>query len=167
MIIEKITKPKSHLECSDLTPSQKKLLYEVVASYGAVPGFSYNRFFKEGFREWELLGIERVKRDFLKTHYDEIYSPAEVDADILPSPDELVTGKGIFYRALGMKQGMKTAFADYMNELGMGRNAVLQKFTADDWAEWERIGMTTVMQEFEHAVANAKTEVATAELEAV
>ena len=79
MIVEKITEPKTHLECNDLTPSQKKVLFAVMAKYGALQYFAYDRFFKEGFHEWELKGINQIKRDFIDAHRAEL--SALVDAE--------------------------------------------------------------------------------------
>ena len=88
MIIEKITEPKTHLECNDLTPSQKKVLFAVMAKYGALQYFAYDRFFKEGFHEWELKGINQIKRDFIDAHRAEIF-PDGVDTHLLPTIDEM------------------------------------------------------------------------------
>ena len=94
MIVEKITEPKTHLECNDLTPSQKKVLFAVMAKYGALQYFAYDRFFKEGFHEWELKGINQIKRDFIDAHRAEIF-PDGVDTHLLPTIDEMVNGKGV------------------------------------------------------------------------
>ena len=62
MIIDKLTEPRTHLESVDLTPNQKVHLWAVMARYGAKQGFSYKRFFDKGFRQWELQGIDNIKR---------------------------------------------------------------------------------------------------------
>jgi len=40
-----------------------------------------------------------------------------------------------------------------MNTLGMGSNSVINKFSNDDWADYERVGILTILQEFEHEAA--------------
>ena len=151
MIIEKLQQPKTHLECNDLTPNQKKLLWEVMGRHEALQYFAYDRFFKEGFHQWELMGINRIKREFIEAHKTEIF-PEGVDTHLLPTVDEMITGKGVFYRVLGMSFGMKKQFMEYMNSLGMGNNSVVSKFTTDDWRDYERIGVMTIMEEFEREV---------------
>lgn len=151
MIIEKITEPKTHLECNDLTPSQKKVLFAVMAKYGALQYFAYDRFFKEGFHEWELKGINQIKRDFIDTHRAEIF-PDGVDTHLLPTIDEMVNGKGVFYRVLGMSFGLKKVFTEHMNQMGMGSNSVLNKFSTDDWSDYERIGVKACIEEFEREI---------------
>lgn len=148
MITDKLANPKTHLVCDDLTPNQKKLLWEVMARYGALQSFAYDRFFKEGFLAWELKGIDQIKRDFLAEHRGEMF-PDGVDADKLPSEEDMISGAGVFYRVLGMTFGMKKVFTEYMNGLGMGSNSVLNKFSTDDWKAYERVGIMAVMEEFE------------------
>ncbi len=151
MIIEKLTEPKTHLECNDLTPNQKKFLWEVMARYGALQYFAYDRFFKEGFHQWELIGVNQIKREFIEAHKAELF-PKDVDTHLLPTIEEMVTGKGVFYRVLGMSFGMKKVFVEHMNSLGMGANSVLNKFSTDDWREYERVGIRSIIEEFERDV---------------
>lgn len=136
MILDKMVEPNAHLACDDLTPNQKKHLWTVMMRHGASQGFAYDRFFKEGFREWELLGIDNVKRDFLKKHEDKL---GEADADVG------------FYDCIG-KARLKLAFVDYMGSLGMGSNTVLVRFgknQEEDFKNYERIGIRAVIKEFE------------------
>lgn len=144
------------MNCDDLTPNQKKLLWEIMKRHGASQGFAYDRFFKEGFALWELTGIEPIKRKFLNDHFSELFPDqaaepeASASSDIL---DTVVATNGEFYRTLGRTFGMKKVFTDHMGTLGMGSNSVLNKFSSDDWKDYERIGVQAVMQEFETEVA--------------
>lgn len=151
MIIEKLQQPEAHLQCDDLTPTQKKQLAEVMLRHEMKWGLAYNRFFRFGFKEWELKGIDKIKRDFLSQHQEEIFPP-NLDMS-QPTPDDMVNGKGVFYRMLGMTIGMKKLFMEHMNTLGMGSNSVINKFSNDDWADYERVGILTILQEFEHEAA--------------
>ena len=127
MIIEKLQQPEVHLQCDDLTPNQKKLLAEVMLRHEMKWGLAYNRFFRFGFKEWELKGIDQIKRDFLSQHQEEIFPP-NLDMS-QPTSDDMVSGKGVFYRMLGMTIGMKKLFMEHMNTLGMGSNSVINKFS--------------------------------------
>ena len=113
MIIEKLQQPEVHLQCDDLTPNQKKLLAEVMLRHEMKWGLAYNRFFRFGFKEWELKGIDQIKRDFLSQHQEEIFPP-NLDMS-QPTSDDMVSGKGVFYRMLGMTIGMKKLFMEHMN----------------------------------------------------
>lgn len=144
MLFEKLQKPKTHLQVDDLTPDGKKALWAVMMSHGASQGFAYDRFFKEGFQAWELLGIDNIKRDFINTHKDDIFPKG-----VTPDVPLIINEPGGFYRALGMNFGMKKVFTEYMNRLGMGANSVLYKFSSDDWKEYERIGINAIIKDFE------------------
>lgn len=156
MIIEKLTQPGAHLNCDDLTPNQKKLLWEIMKRHGASQGFAYDRFFKEGFALWELKGIDTIKRQFLSDRFSELFPDQTTMPEALVSGailDTVVVTNGEFYRTLGRTFGMKKVFTDLMGTLGMGSNSVLNKFSTDDWKDYERIGVQAVMQEFETEVA--------------
>lgn len=157
MIIEKLTQPGTYLNSGDLTPNQKKLLWEVMKRHGASQGFAYDRYFKEGFQKWELIGINSIKRQFIVEHYTELFgdSVPALSAGVPTSDnivDVIIQNDGEFYRTLGRVFGLKKVFTDHMGTLGMGSNSVLNKFSADDWKDYERIGVLAVMQEFEREV---------------
>lgn len=158
MIIEKVSVPKTHLMVDDLTPDEKKILWDVMARYGASQGFSYDRFFTKGFLEWELQGVDSIKREFIAKHKNEIFPEG-----MKPDVSLIVNEPGAFYRALGLSFGMKKAFTEHMNQLGMGSNSVLYKFSSDDWKEYERVGIRRIVDEFERRIARRRKEaVATA-----
>lgn len=144
MINEKLCCTKGHLNAEDLTPQEKEVLYIVMTSHGASRGFAYDRFFKEGFSSWEMVGIDNIKHDFLRNHKDEIF-PQGVNV----STADIINVPGAFYRTLGMHFGMKKQFAEYMASLGMGANSVLNKFSADDWKDYERRGIRSIVDEYE------------------
>lgn len=136
MILEKIARPKSHLRKDDLTPAQKKSLWGVMLRHQASQGFSYDRFFKEGFREWELLGIDNIKAQFLREH----------NVDL---------GGEVFYEAIGRAR-LKLAFQSRMREFGMSCLTVLTRFGKKreaDFKEYERVGIHKIVAEFEREIA--------------
>lgn len=154
MIKTKLTSPGAHLNCDDLTPNQKLYLWELMKSYGASQGFAYDRFFKEGFREWELLGIDNIKKRFIEEHQKELWTTPEDDgtvgyAGVLATYGDVCNTPGEFYRTLGRVFGLKKQFTEYMKSLGMGTNSVLNHFTNDDWKDYERVGIMAVIDEFE------------------
>ena len=146
MIIDKLTEPRTHLESVDLTPNQKVHLWDVMARYGAKQGFSYKRFFDKGFRQWELQGIDNIKRTFLSTSYPQQLTDTEVT--------QIVSEPGAFYALLGKQRGLKRLFHLYICSLGMGLTASVGRFRTDDFRPWERVGVRHIMQEFENEVRN-------------
>ena len=88
---------------------------------------------------------------FIDAHRAEIF-PDGVDTHLLPTIDEMVNGKGVFYRVLGMSFGLKKVFTEHMNQMGMGSNSVLNKFSTDDWSDYERIGVKACIEEFEREI---------------
>lgn len=151
MIVNKISQPKAHLSSDDLTPQEKEILFTLMQKYGASRGFAYDRFFKEGFSLWELEGVDQIKRRFLSEHKKEIF-PSEVKAKTA----DIVDGKGVFYRTLGLHVGMKKLFTEFMANLGMGANSVLNKFSTDDWKAYEVVGVLRIAELFEMKLSQRK-----------
>ena len=164
------------LSSSDLSADEKKALYAKMATMGATDSFTYNRFFKEGFSEWELDGIIAIKADYLKFLHDEekIYlevrcvgeRPVEGDSPvpihryfyrIPPKAGENqnfeersfdLAASGDFWRFLG-DIAYRKHFGGWMASRGMKAYiTVARRFTTDDWKEWERVGIRQVIQEF-------------------
>jgi len=162
MILDKLAQPKAHLNRDDLTPNQKKHLWVVMQRHDATQGFSYDRFFKEGFKEWELRGIDRIKKDFLQLHEKELWTTPEEDgtigyAGVLAFIDD---NEHCFYDLIG-RVGLKMVFTAYMGELGMGSNTVLERFgkaQEEDFKDYERIGILAVIEEFEQEVEGQNIE---------
>ena len=117
------------LDVTDLTPDEKKQLYAFLTAQGMTQSTAYARFFERGFDEWELRGIDAIKRDFCDRH----------------ALNHLrQTGEG-FYSAL-TGPGQKTALLNLMSELGMEhRNTVSTRFDADNWKPWERRGLRDLL----------------------
>lgn len=151
MIADKLSQPRMHLNSDDLTPNQKSFLWEVMARHGAKQGFSYDRFFEKGFFRWELIGITAIKHDFIRAHIKEIF-PEQEPEDIEKVVAEIDVVDGEFYRMLGRSFGLKKKFHAYISELGMSTTTSLKRFSADDWEEFERIGIRAIIEEFEREV---------------
>ena len=132
-ILEKILAPHGVLAQSDLTADEKKHLYAVLEGMGMSMSTAYQRLFNKGFDEWELQGIDRIKRDFIAENN-------------LPQLERV--GEG-FYSALPMMSGMKTELVNKLAQLGIEhRNTVDKRFDADDWKPWEHRGIRDILTEF-------------------
>ncbi len=141
MIDEKVKRCGDRLSRHDLSPDHKKLLWRVMERHEASPGFSYSRFFQVGFRQWELLGVDRVVKDFADKH----------------GIDSRMRALHLFYDALG-SHCLKLEFIAYANSLGMSRSTAYKRFgklRGQNFREYERVGIFAIIQEFE-AEAQAK-----------
>lgn len=138
-MFEKIYNPKTVLSPDDLSATEKKRLYDLLMSYGASLSFAYERFFKEGFEQWELTGIDTIKLEFLDSHNLSINS----------------SEPGAFYELLGNHRGLKAELRDRMQSLGMKSElTIIRRFTADNWRPYELRGIKAIIEEF----CNAKEE---------
>lgn len=149
-IFDKVLQMKSPLSVDDLSPDEKKLLYALMVSNGATKGFTYDRFFQKGFLQWELDGVDTIKRDFLKAHEREMLeSGADDDAKGYAFALSLDDSKGGFYRAIGQVKGLRSRFKDYMRERGMQSDmTIINRFTSDDWKPYERRGIRDIIEEY-------------------
>ena len=152
-----LLKPHKHLKSTDLTSDEKKMIYALMMKHGASYSFGYDRFFKEGFDKWEMIGIDAIKKNFLKLHDAEIASAVPDDgtegdrgyAAVLALEAQ---DKGGFWKILGQVRSLKSTFSDYMIDMGMmSRITISKRFTNDDWKEWELIGVNKILEEFKNA----------------
>ena len=152
---DKMFKNGCALNVGDLSVEEKSHLYNLLKRHGASLGFSYARFFRDGFREWELQGIDMIKSDFLKKHEKEIVinlpvkrREGEDDSDVTIF-DLDYSKPGAFYNVLGLAKGLKKSFSLMMQEKGMSSNAtILKRFSTDDWRPFEQIGIRAIIEEF-------------------
>lgn len=136
-IFSKLESPGGHLEAKDLTADEKRGLYALMGKYGLPESTTYNRFFDKGFDPWELMGVNQCKADFV----------ASIDDDALRTV--LYNTDGGFYRSLPEGSGYRVRLVSHMSERGMVHRATVEKrFDADDWKEWERLGVRAVIDEF-------------------
>lgn len=151
MISALLTAPRTHLNCDDLTPNQKVLLYDIMQRHEATKGFAYDRFFKEGFDPWEMMGVDAIKRSFLTEHATDIF-PEHTDG-VEALINDIIVLSGEFWRTLGRIPGLKKDFKEYMASLSMCETAVVANFTTDNFREFQRIGINAIISEFEREVA--------------
>lgn len=131
-IAEKLLSPRTAISAQDLTADEKKELYDLLGQYGMAQSTAYLRIFDKGFDEWEIRGIDDIKKEFI------------ADNDI---PHLSGVGKE-FYSSLPFMSGLKVKLVNLMAELGMEhRNTVNKRFDADDWMPWERHGIRAILHE--------------------
>lgn len=155
------------LDPSDLTADEKKRLYQLMTDNGTSEAFAYTRFFRDGFAEWELDGIIKLKIDYLHHLHTDEKMPFEVRCTgTVPTKDGEVykyrhfyevdgeersfdiTQPGDYWRMLGEIR-KRTDFATWMQQYGMmSEMTVRKRFSVDDWREFERIGVREVVKRF-------------------
>lgn len=134
-VLKKILEPKGTLLPDDLTPEQKKRLYDLFVQNEGSVSTAYNRLFKEGFDKWELIGIDKIKSDFLEENKVEI-------TDDLKKP-------GAFYEAIGKQRGLKVALRLTLQTLGMNSEVTVGKrFSTDNWKKYELVGVRSIIEQF-------------------
>lgn len=135
--ILKILNENGHLVSEDLTVDEKQKLNEVMVKNGATRGYSYHRFYKDGYKEWEMAGIDDLKKAFCEELSIDGYTNLEYDNDRKGSFMEMLLRNRVFGR-----------FADWMAERGMlSHMTVRKRFRLDDWRKFERIGIKKVLAE--------------------
>lgn len=111
----------------------RRRLEELFVSYGMTSSTFYNRFLREKkeprFDAWEMKGVVSCIRDFEQLH--------RLD----PTDEEQLHA---FYASLPMK----TFFWPYMNEMGMGINSIINRFSVWNFKPWELIGVNRILEEF-------------------
>ena len=107
-IFENLLKGDGCVTSDDLTADEKKRVYDVMQAAGMTDGTTYNRFFRDGFKEWELTGIRQIVYDYA------FANGVAVDEDDF----------GMFYRRLPLK----TPFKGHMNALGMSPVTTQNRF---------------------------------------
>ena len=130
--MKKLLIPHSAINAAELTACEKKELYAMLDTYGMSQSTAHLRIFDKGLDEWELRGVDTIKREFC-------------DKNALNHLRN--TGVG-FYSALTPTPGMKTALINQMVVLGMEhRNTISRRFDTDDWKPWERRGIRDLITE--------------------
>lgn len=143
-VLHKITSSKV-LTCDDLTSQDKEKLYTLMERLGASRAFTYDRFFKEGFRLWELIGVDSIKDFFLlSSAHKDLYDYLNVLRVDNRSED------GWFWTAISSEWGLRASLKAVMIQLGMLSEVTIQKrFSTDNWKEFERKGLISILSSFE------------------
>ena len=158
-ILSKLSRPNTALDVTDMTPEEKRLLYAFFEQHGASQGFTYDRFFKEGFTLWELDCINQIKIDYM----EHLHTKEKVSITLRAFADGSqkffytiggeersfdILAKGDFWRFLGDIQYRKH-FGTWMYERGMrSYNTVSRRFSEDDWRDYEKEGILLLFEDF-------------------
>ncbi len=158
-LVEKILHPNTFFNTEDVSVDEKKRMLANLSGLGFTASTFYLRFFQKGFSEWEILGIDKCKRQFL-----ELPDVAQLLSDYVDEEDtQAMKGDkgyfyvlaqsdepGMFYSCLKKaNKGLCNKFIAYMNERGMSGGTTIKRFTTEnDWKPWEKQGIADVLQQF-------------------
>lgn len=139
------------LDVNDMTPDEKKELYSHLLTYGMPMSTSYHRLFEIGFRPWQIMGVSRIRDEFLATNTCCLDDNGTEDHGsrgygyVLTLSDSYDDSK--FYDMVtDLKMGAK--LCDYMAEKGMdSQMTVRTRFKANDWKPWELKGIKSILEE--------------------
>lgn len=117
----------------ELTVEERKIFFEALEYFGLKKNRARLRIFRtgfgSGFEEWELIGIRNIIRSF-----------CEQEGMPVPTEKDLP----MFY--LEALEGRRSAFQEFVNPLGIGKNCAIYRFKNWNFQEWELMGMREVIE---------------------
>ncbi len=130
------------LNVSDLTSDEKKSLFALMEKYGMSVSTAYLRFFDKGFKSWEIMGVSKIKTDFL--------APLSINEDAAFATSH-------FYARISTL-GWGVQFCKYMKLHGMkSQMTVRSRFKSENFDDWEVKGVASIIDEYieQHELKNA------------
>lgn len=109
---------------SDFTAKEKEKLFSFFENYGMKRGTAYNRFFRDGFKKWELFGVDYCIKDCCNIN--------GIDA-----PSDIKTFFG--------NNEQKKIFVSYMSKVGMSRPTLYKRFRPFSFKDWEIVGVRALI----------------------
>lgn len=138
------------LGANELTAEEKKCLYDVMKEHGMSNSTTYLRFFSKGFSQWELLGVAKLRDEFLQT------TPCCVDDKGTEDPGSRGYGYVLtlaqdyddskFYDMVtALKMGVK--LCEFMASRGMASTTTVRtRFRSNNWKPWEIKGVASILK---------------------
>lgn len=114
---------------SDFSAREKEDLYVALCAKGMTRSTAYNRLFRDGFRAWELRGVDRLIRDYV--------AERRLPLAYLADPTK-------FYVHLPVK----APFVRYLKERGMSRFTCGTRFRIFNFKPWEREGVASILENY-------------------
>ncbi len=135
----------------DLTPDEKKLVYEAMQKYGMPQSTAYVRFFDKGFDPWEISGITKTQKEFLLTTFAEIDGHGQKEEGSRGYGYVLTLAKDYddskFYE-ICTQLNVGQRLCEFMAGRGMKSPVTVRKrFREADWQPWELKGIEGIIEE--------------------
>lgn len=121
---EKILNSTGCSTSADFTAEEKERLFSFFSEYEMKRSTAYNRFFRDGFKPWEIDGVESCVKDYCAAACIEV--PEDVSK---------------FFAGFENK----ASFISYINSKGMSRPAAYSKFTAWQFKKWQIVGIRNLI----------------------
>lgn len=154
----KILKERTALEINAFSVEEKKAMQTFFMNFGFSISTYYLRFFQKGFSEWEFVGIENCKNQFLALPDVSQCLLDYVETDVLGAT---LGDKGylytlaqcdkpnVFYSCLKKAQGgLCVKFSEFMTQKGMSSGTTIKRFTDENWKTWERVGIKSLLEQY-------------------
>ena len=157
-ILHKILKEGTALDINAIPVEEKKAMQTFFMDFGFSVSTFYLRFFQKGFSEWEILGIEDCKNQFLALPDVAQCLLEYVETDVLGAT---LGDKGylytlaqcdkpnVFYSCLKKAQGgLCVRFSEFMAQKGMSTGTTIKRFTDENWKPWESVGIQSLLNQY-------------------
>lgn len=125
-LICKIADGEGCLRSSDMTAEEKETLFAAFGENGMKRMTAYNRFFRDGFRPWELEGLEACVAQYCA-------------ATNIPAPEDMAR----FWSDLSPKEPFKV----FMEGRGLSRAVLLKYITIGSLPRWKLKGVRRILEE--------------------
>ena len=153
--IEKISVPFAFFDIEEISADEKKRLIDFLSDKGFSSTTFYLRFFQKGFAQWEIIGVNECKRQFLAISEIAQLLLKYVDSDAEKENRgylytlALNNEAGSFYNSLKrVNNGLCMKFIDFMQQRGMSTGTVIKRFSSDNWKPWEVDGITNLLCQY-------------------
>ena len=154
----KILEEGTALDIYAFSVEEKKAMQTFFINSGFSISTFYLRFFQKGFSEWEIVGIENCKNQFLALPDVSLCLLDYVETDVLGAT---LVDKGylytlaqcdkpnVFYSCLKKAQGgLCVRFSEFMTQKGMSSGTTSKRFTDENWKTWERVGIQSLLEQY-------------------
>ena len=157
-ILSKILKGGTALDIKAIPVDEKKAMQTFFMDFGFSISTFYLRFFQKGFSEWEIVGIEKCKNQFLALPDVAQCLLEYVETDVLGAT---LGDKGYLYTLAqcdkpnvvyaGLKKsqgGLCVRFVEFMEQKGMSTGTTIKRFTDENWKPWESVGIQSLLNQY-------------------
>lgn len=159
--LKKIFTPNVAFSPADFSPEEKRLLLEFFDHHGLsgiVGGKGYKRFFDKGFDEWELMGTDAVKRQYIRDNEVAIWRSGERGNATHPEGYAGVLALGLedngAFWAVLTEAKLISDFCASCPKYGISQTTASSRFREDNFLPWEKAGIRQMMHEFAEYAAN-------------
>ena len=130
----------------DFTAEEKKLVFDHFESFQLTAPTCRNRFFRDGWHQWEIIGVIGCMLEYSNDH-PEVHGLAEEARKLTlqTDVDEIQELVSAYYESLEVKK----SFVDYMESLGLSHSSCVSHFrNPQSFLPWELFGIRRIFDAF-------------------